>query len=87
MLLATSVAVTKSLARRGRTASSRTANAASSVRAMSNLAAYDDYGKNVFSGTVADEYLRKHGSSGDILKDPNWVNTDADAVANAVFDW
>lgn len=56
-------------------------------RAMSNLAAYDDYGKNVFTGKVADAYLQKHGSSAEILKDPNWVNTDADTVANAVFDW
>jgi len=80
-MLATSVAV-KSLAHR-----EGMRKAVMNVRAMSNLAAYDDYGKNVFTGKVADEYLQKHGASADILKDPNWVNTDADTVANAVFDW
>jgi len=58
-----------------------------SVRSMANLAAYEDFGKNVFAGKVADEYLQKHGVSAEILKEPNWVNTEADAVANAVFDW
>ena len=57
------------------------------ARGMASLEAYDDYGKSVFSGKVADEYLQKHGASGDILKDPNWVNSHADVVANAVFDW
>lgn len=71
-MLATSVAV-KSLAHR-----EGMRKAVMNVRAMSNLAAYDDYGKNVFTGKVADEYLQKHGASADILKDPNWVNTDAD---------
>jgi len=31
--------------------------------------------------------LQKHGASAETLKDPNWVNTDADKVASAVFDW
>lgn len=57
------------------------------VRAMANLAAYEDFGKNVFTGKVADEYLQKHGSSGDILKDPSWVKNNPDVVADAVFDW
>lgn len=55
-------------------------------RAMS-LEAYEDFGKNVFTGKVAEEYLTKHGASPDLLKDPSWVKTDADVVANAVFDW
>ena len=46
-----------------------------------------DFGKSLFTGKVADEYLKKHGSSGDILKDPAWVKNNADTVANAVFDW
>jgi glutamine synthetase len=54
---------------------------------MANLEAYDEFGKSVFAGKVADEYLQKHGASGDILKDPTWVKTHADVVANAVFDW
>jgi len=56
-------------------------------RTMANLSVYDDFGKNVFSGKVADEYLKKHGASGDILKDPAWTVNHADTVANAVFDW
>lgn len=79
-MFATSAAV-KAIARRE--AMKGTANA----RVMSNLAAYQDFGTNVFTGKVAAEYLAKHGASADTLKDPNWVNTDADAVANAVFDW
>lgn len=76
-MFATSAAV-KHIARR---------EASRNVRAMANLAAYEDFGKNVFTGKVADEYLKKHGASGDILKDPSWVDNNADLVANAVFDW
>jgi glutamine synthetase len=54
---------------------------------MASLAAYEDFGKMVFTGKVADEYLKKHGCSAETLKDPAWVKNDADAVANAVFDW
>jgi hypothetical protein len=57
------------------------------VRTMASLEAYSDFGKSLFTGTVADEYLKKHGSSGEILKDPSWVKNHADTVANAVFDW
>ena len=78
-MFATSTAV-KAIAR-------REAAMRANARVMSNLAAYSDFGNNVFSGKVAAEYLTKHGASADTLKDPNWVNTDADAVANAVFDW
>jgi len=80
-MFATSAAV-KAIARR-----EVTMKAALNIRAMSNLAAYDDFGKNVFTGKVAAEYLTKHGASADTLKDPSWVNNNADAVANAVFDW
>jgi hypothetical protein len=80
-MFATSAAV-KHIARR-----EATAKAVANIRAMSNLAAYDDFGSNVFTGKVAAEYLAKHGASADTLKDPNWVNSEADAVANAVFDW
>jgi len=80
-MFATSAAV-KALARR-----EATLKAAVNVRTMANLAAYEDFGKNVFSGKVADEYLQRHGASAETLNDPNWVNNDADKVANAVFDW
>ena len=45
------------------------------------------YGRNVFTGKVADEHLQRYGASGDILKDPNWVKDHNDIVAAAVFDW
>jgi glutamine synthetase len=57
------------------------------VRTMASLEQFEDYGKAVFTGKVADEYLAKHGSSGAILKDPTWVNNHSDTVAMAVFDW
>jgi hypothetical protein len=56
-------------------------------RSLASLDQFEEYGKNVFTGKVADEYLAKHGKSGDILKDPTWVNKHADTVAMAVFDW
>jgi len=79
-MFATSTAV-KAIARR------EAARMATGSRAMASLAPYAEFGNNVFSGKVADEYLSKHGASGEVLKDPNWVNTHSDVVANAVFDW
>mmetsp|Transcript_13970 Transcript_13970/g.26773 ORF Transcript_13970/g.26773 Transcript_13970/m.26773 type:complete len:712 (+) Transcript_13970:77-2212(+) len=57
------------------------------VRGMASLEQFEDYGKAVFAGKVANEYLSKYGASSDTLKDPTWVTTHADAVADAVFDW
>lgn len=54
---------------------------------MASTEAYDDYGKHVFTGSVADAYLQKHGASGDLLKDPSWTKTHSDVVAAAVLDW
>jgi hypothetical protein len=48
---------------------------------------FEEYGKAVFTGKVADEYLAKHGAKGEILKDPTWVKNHADTVAKAVFEW
>jgi glutamine synthetase len=76
-MFVTSAAV-KAIARR---------EAAISARAFSSLDMYEDFGKAVFTGKVADEYLKKHGASGDILKDPAWVKNHSDTVAAAVFDW
>jgi len=59
----------------------------SSVRTMASLEQFEDYGKAVFAGKVADTYLSKQGASGDILKDPTWVKNHSDVVAQAVFDW
>ena len=57
------------------------------TRTMASVEPYADYGKAVFTGRVADDYLKKHGSSADILDDPSWVKTHADTVAKAVLDW
>lgn len=57
------------------------------VRTFASLDQYEEYGKNVFAGAVADEYLSKHGASGSLLDDPTWVQSNPDAVASAVFDW
>lgn len=57
------------------------------IRGMASLEQFEDYGKSVFAGKVANEYLSKYGASGDILKDPTWVKTHSDVVADAVFDW
>lgn len=58
-----------------------------STRLFASLEQYEDYGKNVFTGKVADAYLSKQGASGDILKDPTWVAKHSDVVAQAVFEW
>jgi glutamine synthetase len=57
------------------------------VRGFANLDAYADYGQHVFTGKVADEYLKKHGASGDLLKIPSWTKTHSDVVAAAVAEW
>lgn len=60
---------------------------ATQSRTLATLEQFDDYGKSVFTGKVADAYLSRHGASGDILKDPLWVKNHADVVAQAIFDW
>lgn len=45
------------------------------------------YGKHVFTGQVADDYLKQHGSSGSVLKEPTWVKNHADVVASAMLEW
>jgi glutamine synthetase len=57
------------------------------IRTFANLDQFNDFGKHVFTGKVADQYLAKHGGSGDMLKDPTWVKKHSDTVAMAVFDW
>lgn len=80
----TSAAV-KSVARRELT--NKIISGLGGVRTLASLEQYADFGKQVFTGKVADEYLKKHGGSSETLKNPTWVKTDADTVANAVFDW
>ncbi len=81
-MLATTAAA-RSLLRKA----SRFAAPAATARTFASLEPYSDYGKSVFTGRVADEYLKKHGSSGDILKDPAWTKSHSDTVAAAVLDW
>jgi len=95
-MLATSAAARSLLSRTATRAARTNFGATSSLLSSSNTSSqqraastepYADYGKSVFSGRVADEYLKKHGSSVDILNDPSWVSTHSDTVANAVLDW
>jgi hypothetical protein len=83
-------AAAKHLARRHVAAAASYASpaaATTAIRTMASLEQFDEYGKAVFTGKVADEYLAKHGAKGDILKDPTWVKNHADTVAKAVFEW
>ena len=50
---------------------------------------YSHYGKHVFTGALADHYLKKNGGSGAILEDSTWVSdrSKADIVAAAVLEW
>lgn len=57
------------------------------VTSTSNMDMFSDFGKDLFTGAVADKYLKKQGLSANVLKSPSWVKDHADAVANAVFDW
>lgn len=56
-------------------------------RSPYSIPGFEKYGKHCFSGRVADSYLKQHGSSAAILKDPSWVKDKADLVAAAVLDW
>ncbi len=53
----------------------------------SSVPMFKDYGKHVFTGKVAEKYLKKQGSNSAILADASWVKTDADTVAAAVLEW
>jgi len=65
----------------------RALSSTNAVRGFASIEAYEDYGKNVFTGKVADDYLKKQGASGEILKDPSWTKNHADVVAAAILDW
>eukprot|EP00594_Rhizosolenia_setigera_P007326 CAMPEP_0178943864 /NCGR_PEP_ID=MMETSP0789-20121207/2826_1 /TAXON_ID=3005 /ORGANISM="Rhizosolenia setigera, Strain CCMP 1694" /LENGTH=701 /DNA_ID=CAMNT_0020623511 /DNA_START=60 /DNA_END=2165 /DNA_ORIENTATION=- len=54
---------------------------------LASLEPFSDFGKALFKGTVADEYLKKHGASAELLDDPSWTKNNADTVAKAVMDW
>lgn len=50
---------------------------------------FGHYGKHVFTGALADHYLKKNGGSGAMLEDSTWVSdrSKADIVAAAVLEW
>jgi len=54
---------------------------------LASISAYEEYGKHLFTGNVADGYLKKHGSGAYILDDPSWTITHSDIVAASVLDW
>ena len=74
-------------AARQRARASRSASRLGGIRCMGGIEAYEDYGKHAFTGKVADDYLKKQGASGDLLKDPSWTQTKSDVVTAAVLDW
>ena len=45
------------------------------------------FGKHLFTGDVAAQYLSKHGLSADTLDSPAWAKDNADTVAAAVLEW
>jgi len=50
--------------------------------------AYDaEFGSKLFTGAVADKYLKKHGETAELLSDADWTTKKADKVAAAVMDW
>jgi hypothetical protein len=66
----------------------RRAIAPTTIRGLAtSLEQYENFGKHVFAGAVAKEYLEKHGLDASVIKNPTWVKTNADTVANAIFDW
>lgn len=74
------------------TSSRRISAAGASTKAKKKATDFDvfkPYGKHVFTGKLADHYLKNNGGSGKILEDPNWVKDRklADIVAAAVLDW
>jgi hypothetical protein len=50
---------------------------------------FSTYGKHLFTGKLADYYLKKNGSSLAMFEDPSWVadRSKADLVAAAVLNW
>ena len=86
-MLASAAAARSLLSRTARSATMIRTTALGATRTMASVEPYADYGKAVFTGRVADDYLKKHGSSADILDDPSWTQTHSDTVAKAVLDW
>lgn len=50
---------------------------------------FKGYGKHIFTGKLADYYLKKNGSSIEEMSDSTWVKDrpKADKIAAAVLEW
>lgn len=50
---------------------------------------FKSYGKHIFTGKLAEYFLKKNGTSLEEFSDPSWVKdrSKADLVAAAVLDW
>lgn len=61
----------------------------SKMKGAGQMDQFKEMGKHQFTGIVAETYLKKHGSSAEIMADSSWVSDEkkADAVAAAVLDW
>eukprot|EP00287_Rhodomonas_sp_CCMP768_P002260 CAMPEP_0196735238 /NCGR_PEP_ID=MMETSP1091-20130531/13742_1 /TAXON_ID=302021 /ORGANISM="Rhodomonas sp., Strain CCMP768" /LENGTH=720 /DNA_ID=CAMNT_0042078859 /DNA_START=32 /DNA_END=2191 /DNA_ORIENTATION=+ len=46
-----------------------------------------EFGSKLFTGAVADKYLKKHGESAELLANSEWTSKKADKVAAAILDW
>ena len=57
------------------------------VKTPADIEEFKLYGKHVFAGRVAHDYLKKYEESHTLLKNPSWTETHADVVASAVLDW
>lgn len=60
---------------------------ASSVPSAKSV--YVNYGQHVFTGKLAEKYLKANGGSPSMMDDPSWVKDKvlADIVAAAVLHW
>ena len=57
------------------------------ARMMSTHTFDAEFGSKVFTGAVADKYLKAQGESAAILEDHTWTQTKADKVAAAILAW
>ena len=50
---------------------------------------FKSYGKHIFTGKLAEYFLKKNGGSLAMMQDSTWVKdrTKADIIAAAVLDW
>lgn len=59
----------------------------SDMKAASDV--FKSYGKHIFTGNLAEYYLKKNGGSLEMMQDSTWVKdrSKANIIAAAVLDW